>query len=102
MLGPVLGSILYAAFPLAIILMTDLLGALVASATLLPIEVPSSESPQKHSFTFWTEFKEGTSLCLKNRQRFLLTVCVVICMVFFMPFTAFYPLMTSDYFCGTA
>ena len=102
MLGPVLGSILYAAFPLAIILMTDLLGALVASATLLPIEIPSSESPKKHSFTFWTEFKEGTSLCLKNRQRFLLTVCVVICMVFFMPFTAFYPLMTSDYFCGTA
>ena len=66
----------HAAFPLAIILMTDLLGALVASATLLPIEVPSSESPKKHSFTFGTEFKEGTSLCLKNRQRFLLTVCV--------------------------
>ena len=37
-----------------------------------------------------------------DKRLFVLTLSATNCMIFFMPITAFYPLMISDYFQGTA
>ena len=39
---------------------------------------------------------------LMDKRLFVLTLSATNCMIFFMPITAFYPLMISDYFQGTA
>lgn len=51
---------------------------------------------------FVTEWKEGVQIFLMDKRLFVLTLSATNCMIFFMPITAFYPLMISDYFQGTA
>lgn len=102
MIGPVLGAVMYAALPLPTILFSDLVGAVIASIALIPVKIPYIARVDDNSMGFVTEWKEGLRIFLMDKRLFVLTLSATICMVFFMPITAFYPLMTSDYFQGTA
>lgn len=102
MIGPVLGAVMYASLPLPIILISDLAGAVIASIALMPVKIPHVAKVGYHSMGFVTEWKEGVRIFLMDKRLFALTISATICMIFFMPITAFYPLMTSDYFQGTA
>lgn len=102
MIGPVLGAVMYAALPLPTILFSDLVGAVIASIALIPVKIPYIARVDGNSMGFVTEWKEGLRIFLMDKRLFVLTLSATICMVFFMPITAFYPLMTSDYFQGTA
>ena len=46
MLGPVIGAALYAACPLPVVLLSDLVGAAAASGLLAVVKIP--EVPQEH------------------------------------------------------
>lgn len=102
MIGPVLGAVMYAALPLPIILFSDLAGAIIASISLMPVKIPYIVRVDDNPMGFVREWKEGLQIFLMDKRLFVLTLSAAICMIFFMPITAFYPLMTSDYFQGTA
>ena len=102
MIGPVLGAVMYAALPLPIILFSDLAGAVIASISLMPVKIPYTVRVDDNPMGFVREWKEGLQIFLMDKRLFVLTLSAAICMIFFMPITAFYPLMTSDYFQGTA
>ena len=93
---------MYAAFPLPVILFSDLAGAVIASIALMPVKIPYIARVDDNSMGFVTEWKEGVQIFLMDKRLFVLTLSATNCMIFFMPITAFYPLMISDYFQGTA
>lgn len=98
MLGPVLGALMYGALPLPVILLTDLLGAVAACLTLAFVKI--DEPPQEHGEKrhFAHELREGFRTLLSDRKLCVLLFAVTLCMVFFMPLSSYYPLMTSNYF----
>ncbi len=102
MLGPVIGAAMYAAFPMPVILLTDLLGAVAASITIAIIRIPEIERGQRYSSRFLQELKEGIAVYMRDKKLSFVTLTVAISLVFFMPLSSMYPLMTSDYFKGTA
>ncbi len=101
MLGPVLGAAMYAALPLWIILLSDLVGAVAACITVAAVKIPdpprTDEAPH-----FFRELKEGAIAFLRDKKLTITAAASVLTMVFFMPVGSFYPLMTSDHFNATA
>lgn len=103
MLGPVIGAAMYAALPLPVILLTDLFGALVAALAVALVRLP--ELPLRRDAAapnVLRELKEGAAVYARDRKLCFMTACITIGLVFFLPLSSFYPLMTSDYFQGTA
>ncbi len=98
MLGPVLGAALYAALPMSWLLLTDLAGALIACATLAA--VPIAEPAREHTAlpNLWRELKEGAAVVLRYRQALWLLLAATASMVFYLPLSSYFPLMTSSYF----
>lgn len=101
MLGPVIGAAMYAAFTMPVILLTDLLGAIIACITIAIVHIPEIEGRQALSSHFFKELKEGILVYTKDKKLSFFTLIVAACMIFFMPLSSMYPLMTSDYFKGT-
>lgn len=102
LLGPAVGAALYAAFPLPIILLTDLLGALIASGMLAVVSIPRAEQTVHEKRHVLTELKEGLEVYRDDRPLALIIIAETLCMIFYIPLSSFYPLMTSDYFHASA
>ena len=102
MLGPVLGAMMYAALPLWVILLSDLLGAIIASSTIAVVKVPELPQNSDETSRFFRELKEGLHVFLQDRKLGVMAIAAFLCMVFFVPLSTLYPLMTSDYFHGTS
>ena len=102
MLGPVLGAFMFASLPLSAILISDLLGAMIASISIGLINIKPELISQELSHDFLREFREGIYVYLNHKRLLVFTFVSAVCMIAFMPITAFYPLMTSDYFHGSS
>lgn len=102
MLGPVIGAAMYAALPIPVILLSDLVGALVASVTILIVKIPELKSEQQQVQNLLKEIKECISIFYKDKKLCIVTLAAAICMIFYMPLSSFFPLMTSSYFHATA
>ena len=102
MLGPVLGAVMYASLSLPVILLTDLLGALIAVLTVARVKIPelTHERPEKPHF--FREIKEGVVIFLGDRKLTIVTAAMTLSMIFFMPLGTLHPLMVSNYFKATA
>ncbi|EGO63112.1 MFS transporter [Acetonema longum] len=98
LLGPVLGAAMYTVLPLWIILLSDLVGALVASAMVALVKIPDPERHIKERTRFLDEMTEGAVAICQDRKLFVVTAATLFGMVFYAPLSTFYPLMTSDYF----
>lgn len=98
MLGPVLGGLMYSALPMWVILLTDLLGAMVASATVWVVRVEGDTKSAQEKNAFWKELKEGAEVFRDSRLLRAILIATFIAMIFFMPLSSLYPLMTSSYF----
>lgn len=98
MLGPVLGAAMYAALPLPLILLTDFLGALIASSTMAVVKIPELKKDPSHVPHFFKELKLGAAVLVQDKKIFTVALAAVGCMIFFMPLSSYYPLMTSSYF----
>lgn len=102
MLGPVIGAALYGLLPLSVIMLTDVLGAVLASLSVAIIHIPTPEKtgpaakPQ-----IWREMKEGAKVLVSMRKIFVLTIAATLCMVAYLPLSSLYPLMSSSHFGGT-
>lgn len=102
MLGPVLGAAMVAALPMPVILLSDLLGAFAASGTVAVVRIPEIGHEKQRLPHFFQELKEGAAVFLADRRLCIVTACAFVAMIFFMPLSSFYPLMTSDHFKATA
>lgn len=98
MLGPILGAAMYTTLPLSIILLSDLVGAVVASISVAVVKIPEVEHRKQNRPDFIGEIKEGIAIYLKDKKLCIITLAMAVSMVFFMPLVTFYPLMTSSYF----
>ncbi|WHH59737.1 MFS transporter [Petroclostridium sp. X23] len=102
MLGPVLGAAMYAVLPLPVILLSDLVGALVASISIGIIKIPELKREQYQAQNFTKEMKEGFDIFLQDKKLLIVTLAAAIGMIFYMPLSSFFPLMTSEYFHASA
>lgn len=102
MLGPVIGAAMYASLPLWIILLSDLLGAAAASITVAAVKIPDPEQTNEQKPHFFREMREGATVFLNDRKLLTITLCAALSMVFYMPLSSYYPLMSSDHFAATA
>lgn len=98
MLGPVLGALMYGVLPLTVILLSDLIGAAAACLTLALVKVEEPPHGQAEKRHFVHELQEGWRALMGEKQLCILIGAVTLCMVFFMPLSSYYPLMTSNYF----
>lgn len=101
MLGPVLGAAMYAAWPMHIILLTDLLGALVACAGVALVRIPDPPRMERKP-QFLAEMKEGLLALLHDRRTAVVLLFATLCMTCLLPLSSFYPLMSSSYFSVSA
>lgn len=102
MLGPVLGAAMYAALPLPIILLTDFAGALVASVTVAVVHIPEPEHRREEMPHFIREMKEGAAICMKDKKLVMMAAAATVSLIFFLPLSSYYPLMSSSYFKASA
>ena len=98
LLGPVIGAALYAAFPMSIVLMSDVIGALLASLALAAVKIPKLEKAAAENESMRRQFQQGLEVFKADRKLFYVVIAEALCMFFYAPLSAFYPLMTSDYF----
>lgn len=102
MLGPVIGAAMYAALPLWLILLSDLLGAIVASGTVAVVKIPDPPRTDTGAPHLLREMKEGAQALLEDRRILIVTIASIAAMVFYMPLSSYYPLMSSQHFGATA
>ncbi len=95
MLGPVLGAALYAAFPLPIIMLSDVVGAIAASATVAATPIPDPPKQAHQIPHFFQEMKEGAKVFLRDRPLCVITLAATFSMLFYLPLSSLYPLMTT-------
>ena len=98
LLGPVIGASLYAVFPMPVVLMSDVVGAILASIALVVVKIPKLEKTEREEQHFIAEIKEGLRVFKEDRKLFYTVIAEACCMFFYAPLSSFYPLMTSDYF----
>lgn len=98
MLGPVLGAAMYASLPMPLILVTDMVGALAACGTMLSVKVPELKKEREEAPRFFHEMREGAAVLLRERPLFAVLMFSAASMIFYMPLSSYYPLMTSDFF----
>ena len=98
LLGPVIGASLYAFFPMSIVLMSDVAGAILASIALAVAKIPKLEKAERKEQHFIAEIKEGLQVFKEDKKLFYIVIAEALCMFFYAPLSSFYPLMTSDYF----
>ena len=102
LLGPVIGAALYAALPLSAVLLSDVAGAVFASAMLAVVPVPELKKKEERPLPITAQVREGLEVFRKDRELFFLVIAEALCMFFYAPLSSFYPLMTSSYFCLSA
>ena len=97
LIGPVIGAALYAAFPMSVVLLSDVIGAALASIALALVKIPKLERTviEQH---FLIELKVGFHVFIEDKRLLYIVIAQALCMFFFGPMASFYPLMTSDYF----
>ena len=96
--GPLIGAALYAAFPLPVVLMSDVVGAGLASLALAAVKIPRLEKRQRGQKSAAAQFREGLQVFREDSRLFRLVLAQALCMFFYGPLSSFYPLMTSNYF----
>lgn len=98
LVGPVIGAFLYAIFPMSVVLMSDVVGAVLASIALAVVKIPKLEKTEQKRHHLATEIKEGLQVFRDDKKLFYIVIADALCMIFYAPLSSFYPLMTSDYF----
>ncbi|WP_225353622.1 MFS transporter [Lacticaseibacillus sharpeae] len=102
MFGPMIGAALYATLPLPWVLMSDLIGALIASAALLMVQVPQEKqiesenrNPERLQLRDW---RAGLKVYRRDRSLRVMLIADACTMGLYAPLASLYPLMTSGYF----
>lgn len=85
LLGPVIGAALYAAFPLPVVLLSDVVGAALASLALAGVKIPPLVRQADQTGGFWAEFQAGLAVFRRDRALGRLVAAQALCMFFYAP-----------------
>jgi DHA3 family macrolide efflux protein-like MFS transporter len=99
--GPPIAALMIVAIDIRIILSLDIIGAAVACFSLLMVKIPSPEQKPDRERSVLREMNEGLQEILSQKGIFMLIVISVLSMIFIMPVSAIFPLMTLNHFKGT-
>jgi len=98
--SPAIAAVLYSVFPLKVILMLDVLGAIFAVATLTAVDIPAVSREDKDKTNLLGEVKEGYGVMRSvPGMRELLVIGALYAVIYFSIGTL-YPLITMSYFNG--
>lgn len=101
MLGPVLGAALMGMFPIAGIMLVDILGAAFAIVCLLFVRIPdiprTGEKPD-----FRADFRLGIAAIRQNKPLMAALPPLVLATIIYMPLGALFPLLVRTHFMGEA
>ncbi len=102
-ISPMLGALLYVNWSIAAIVAIDIIGALIACVAVAVIHIPSikKEAIAKEK-SFIAEIKEGYDIIRNDKGLKALMIIGALYMFAYMPINALFPLMSMDYFHGTA
>ncbi|HZW38804.1 MAG TPA: MFS transporter [Ignavibacteriaceae bacterium] len=100
--GPALGAVLISFFSMQIIMLSDVLGAVIASSTLLFVHIPEIAKKQNVKPNVMIELKEGINAILENRGIAWMICIWMLCVFVYMPINTLFPLMTYNHFKGGA
>ncbi|MEL7623809.1 MAG: MFS transporter [Clostridiales bacterium] len=101
MLGPVLGAALMGMFPIASIMLVDILGAALAIFCLLFVKIPDiPQGAEKPDFI--ADWKQGFVAIRENKPLVAALPAMLLCNVLYMPLGALFPLLVYSHFMGTA
>ena len=71
LLGPVIGASLYAVFPMSVVLMSDVVGAILASVALAVVKIPKLEKTEQEKQHFIAEKKRDCRYSEKIKNCFI-------------------------------
>lgn len=99
--SPMAAAILYGAISLNKIILIDIIGAILASVSILFISIPKPKTiAQSTKTNFMNELKDGFFTLRKNKGLFTLLWIGSLYLLIYMPVSALFPLMSINYFQG--
>jgi DHA3 family macrolide efflux protein-like MFS transporter len=103
MAGPVLGAFFFAALSVSWALALDVLGALLATGSLLLVRIPHPVRAEEDQPTgILQEMRLGWRTLVGHRGLFTLALVMTVATFIYIPVSALFPLMTLEHFQGTA
>lgn len=103
-ISPAIGALLYAAWRIEAIIALDIIGALIASATVASVSVPKPQRRPDQAAVgggVLAEMRTGFAVLRENRGLFALLLVGAAYMFIYMPINALFPLMSMGHFSGT-
>lgn len=99
--GPAIGTLVIAYFPISEVLYLDLIGALLAIASLLMVRIPHVVTKVTSSVSsIVTDFLEGFQTISKNRGLSYLFLYAMAITFVIMPAAIMFPLLTTGHYAG--
>ena len=99
--GPALAALLISVFDMTYVLFFDVIGALIASVSLLLVHIPNPEKKaDAPAPDIFREMKEGLYEIYSRSGLLWLFVFIILATFFIMPIAALFPLMTINHFSG--
>ncbi len=101
--GPALGALLMTTLDMAYVLLFDVVGATIACTSLLFVIIPNPEKKENiQTANIFREMWEGLQEIIKNRGLTWMFGFSIAAMLFLMPVSVMFPLMTLQHFAGDA
>ena len=102
LLSPAVAAILYSTFNISLILLTDIIGAAIAVATILITKIPStSRTDHEMAPNLLREAKEGLTVLRQEKGMMSLMIIGSLYAMIYFPIGTLYPLICMSYFGGT-
>lgn len=98
--APAFGILLYTAFGFHSVMFLDFGGALIAVGALLLVKIPTVRDKTTEGQSVFANLADGFRALAAKKGLLLLIFGICAGMMAFGPISAFFPLMTSDYFMG--
>lgn len=99
--GPALGAMLITVWKIEYVMMFDVAGALIAVGSLLFVHIPNPVGSDGDAAGIMREMKEGLMIILRSKGMRMIFLYSILVMIFLMPVSVLFPLMTLKHFNGT-
>lgn len=99
--GPALGALCITIWKIESVLMLDVIGAIIAVSSLLFVHIPNPDRTGEKAKHILHEMKDGVMAILEKPGFIWVFLFSILVMLFLMPVSVLFPLMTLQYFGGT-
>jgi DHA3 family macrolide efflux protein-like MFS transporter len=99
--GPALGALCITIWEIESVLMLDVAGAILAVSSLLFVHIPNPDRTGQKAKNILHEMKDGVLAIMEKPGLIWIFLFSILVMLFLMPVSVLFPLMTLHYFGGT-